>query len=111
MDGRLPAHLEISGLIRAVQAEGGFATVVARGEKDAGSILVLTIENGANAQLYERMPQMDGSRSFTLVKAEDTENKQEFAEYLTKRRMQDPDSWIVELDIADATRFIDLAPR
>jgi len=111
VDGRLPAHLEISGLIRAVQAEGGFATVVARGEKDAGSILVVTIENGANAQLYERMPQMDGSRSFTLVKAEDTENKQELSEYLAKRRMQDPDSWIVELDIADATRFIDLAPR
>ena len=111
MNDRLPAHLEVSGLIRAVNAAGGFATVLAKGEKDAGTILLLTIASGQNAQLYERMPQMDGSRRFSLTKQEDPDKKEEFSEYLEKRRSQDGDVWIVELDIADAERFIEMTGR
>ena len=35
---RLPARVEVTGLIRAVEAAGGFATVIAAGERDAGCI-------------------------------------------------------------------------
>jgi hypothetical protein len=106
MDGRLPAHLEVSGLIRAVGAAGGFATVVARGERDAGTLLVVCCENGANATAFERMPQPDGTRAWTLSRAQDAENPQEFWDYCDRRRRQDEDLWIIELDIADAQRFI-----
>ena len=109
MDARLPAHIEISGLIRAVEAEGGFGMVIAKGERDAGTILVLCCENGTNARAYERMPQLDGTRKWTLSKTQDPENPHEFSEYYTKRKSQDPDLWVVELDIADAERFIGLA--
>ena len=107
MDARLPAHLEVSGLVRRVESEGGFATIVQRGEKDAGTILILTLERGKNAALWERMPQLDGSRPFTLSRQENTEKKQEFSEYLERRRLQDPDCWVVELDIVNAGRFIE----
>ncbi len=106
MTTRLPAHLEVSALIRAVQAQGGFATVLAKGEKDAGTILILTIEKGENGALYERMPQLDGSRKFAQVKLQDPEKPKEMDEYLARRQRQDSDIWIVELDIADAERFI-----
>jgi len=109
MDGRLPAHLEVAGLVRAVTAEGGFATVIAKGERDAGTLLVICCENGANARLYERMPQIDGSRSWTLVRARDPQDPQEFDEYCARRKRQDSDLWIVELDIAGAERFIGVA--
>ncbi|MEN8858992.1 MAG: DUF1491 domain-containing protein, partial [Qipengyuania flava] len=33
MDARLPAHIEVSGLIRAVESEGGFGVVLQKGEK------------------------------------------------------------------------------
>lgn len=105
MDAWLPAHLEVSGLIRAVEAAGGFATVLARGERDAGTILLVLQENGANPRLYERMPQLDGTRRFTLTRQQDPAKPHEFNEYLAKRRHQDGDVWIVELDVADAERF------
>jgi hypothetical protein len=108
VDSRLPAHIEISGLIRAVEAEGGFGMVIAKGERDAGTILVLCCENGTNSRAYERMPQLDGTRKWTLSKTQDPENPHEFSEYYTKRKRQDPDLWVVELDIADAERFIGL---
>jgi hypothetical protein len=107
---RLPAHLEVSGLLRQVQAAGGFAMVLHKGERDGGTILVVLTENGANARLFERMPSASGAREWRVSKTEDTENKHEFSEYLSRRGQQDPDLWIVELDIANGERFIGLAP-
>ena len=81
-----------------------------KGEREAGTILVLLTQNGANMRLFERMPGLDGSRNWTLSKTEDTENKQEMTEYLARRARQDQDLWIVELDIANGERFIGLTP-
>ncbi|GAA0265886.1 DUF1491 family protein [Alteraurantiacibacter aestuarii] len=106
MDARIPAHLEVSGLLRAVQAAGGFATVIAKGERDAGTLLVICCENGTKLRAYERMPQADGTRKWVLTKREDPENPSEFSEYCDRRKRQDSDLWIVELDIADGERFI-----
>ena len=58
MDARLPAHLEVAALIRQVNAEGGFAAVLAKGERDAGTILVVLAHNGGNPRLFERMPDL-----------------------------------------------------
>ena len=107
MAGRIPAHLEVGGLVRAVEAAGGFATVLARGERDAGTILVVCCEKGANGAAYERMPQPDGSRAWTLSRKQDVENPQEFWEYCRRRHDQDRDLWVLELDIPQAERFID----
>jgi len=106
VDARLPAHLEVAGLIRAVQAAGGFATVIAKGERDAGTLLVVCCQSGANAAAYERMPQPDGSRAWTLSRRQDIDNPKEFWEYCTRRQEQDDDLWVVELDVPNGERFI-----
>lgn len=110
MDARLPAHLEISGLIRAVQAAGGFATVIAKGERDAGTILVVCCENGKKYKLFERMPKSDGTRDWALVMSQGSDKPSEFSDYLARRQRQDPDLWIFELDIARGERFIGIDP-
>lgn len=106
MEARLPAHIEVGGLIRRVQGEGGFAMVLQKGEPDAGTILVVTIERGGIARAWERMPMPDGTRQWQMSKAQDAENRREFEEFLARRGSQDPDLWIVELDIANGERFI-----
>lgn len=98
-------------MIRMVEAAGGFAMVTSKGERDAGTILILTIYRGENAELFERMPQLDGSRPFVPTKTQDTENPREIYKYLEKRKRQDPDIWILEADIADGARFIASLPR
>ena len=103
---RLPAHLEVSGLVQAVSAQGGFATVLAKGERDAGTILIICCENGTNARLFERMPNLDGTRKWTRVKSQDTDKASDFDDYVARRKAQDSDLWIVELDIANGERFI-----
>ncbi|MAC30183.1 MAG: hypothetical protein CL948_01480 [Erythrobacter sp.] len=110
MDARLPAHVEVSGLIRAVESAGGFAMVLQKGERDAGTILVLTTQNGRNTRLWERMPQLDGSRKFSCTRKQDDENPREIDEYVGKRRRSDPDCWVIELDIENAERFVAPGP-
>ena len=111
MSERLPTHLEVSALIRLVEAQGGSAMVLAKGERDAGTVLVVTMFRGEGGRLFERMPQLDGTRPFIATKSQDPEKPQEFSEYLERRRRQDPDIWVVEVDIVDPERFIALLPR
>jgi hypothetical protein len=106
MSTRLPAQLEASAILRLAESQGCFGAVLAKGERDAGTILLVTTCRGQAGQLYERMPQLDGSRSFVATKAENPENRAEFSEYLARRRQQDPDIWLIEVDIADPERFI-----
>ena len=107
MDARIAAHIEVAGLIRAVEAAGGFATVIARGERDAGTILVVCCERGSARAAYERMPRVGGGREWTAVSTQGAEKPSELSDYIGRRRAQDPDLWVVELDIADAERFIE----
>ena len=80
--------------------------VIKKGQRESGTILIVLTENGANTRVYERMPQLDGSRAWHCAKIQDTENKQEFETYLERRASQDPDVWILELDIANGERFM-----
>lgn len=108
MASRIPAHLEVSGLIRAVQAEGGFAAVIAKGERDAGTLLIICSNKGSCSAAYERMPQPDGSRAWALSRRQDIENPHDFWDYCDRRKTQDSDLWIVEIDVPNGERFIDL---
>lgn len=82
--------------------------VLHKGERDAGPLLVVCTERGANRRLFERMPSASGHRQWSLSKTEDIESNGVFDEYLERRRTQDPDLWIIELDIANGERFIGL---
>ncbi len=80
--------------------------VLAKGEHDAGTILLVMLCHGKGGVLYERMPQLDGSRKFLAVKRENAENPAEFSDYLARRRSQDSDMWLIEVDIVDPERFV-----
>ncbi|MGX7927570.1 DUF1491 family protein [Tsuneonella sp. HG094] len=106
MDARLPAHLEVAGIRRLAESHGGFAMVIAKGERDAGTIAIVIIGRGEPAWLYERMPMLDGNRRFVHTVSEDPENKREFSETLTRRSERDPDLWLIEADVPDRERFV-----
>ena len=101
-DPRLNAGVLVSALIRRVQAAGGFAAVLQRGDERAGAILVECVERGQSQILLERSTDLDGSEIWRESPIEDAENHRK---RLEKRRQNDPDLWVIELDIADAQRF------
>ena len=110
MDARLPAHLEVGAIRRLAESQGGFATVLARGELDAGTIALVILCRGKPPALYERMPQLDGNRPFVRTSEQDAEKEDEFSAILQKRSARDPDLWLIEADVPDIERFVAALP-
>lgn len=104
---RLTSALRVSALIRRVNAEGGYAAVLHKGDPTAGAILLSLCEKGADSRLFERALDEKGTYRWQRIGLSLGEDPQKMAEFLEKRRRVDPDLWIVELDIVQPERFID----
>ncbi|WP_432653729.1 DUF1491 family protein [Sphingosinicella terrae] len=99
---RLVSSMLVGALLRRAQAEGGFGTVLAKGDPTAGAIGVVLLERGEKPSFFERLLQPDGTYSWQRSTGTD---EAEVAAAIERRRRFDPDLWIVELDIASAERF------
>lgn len=104
-DARLPAHLEIAGLIRAAETAGGFAAVLAKGDRDAGTILLVTTTRGTDRKAWDRVADREGRRRYQAIERAFSDES-DWDDYLSRRRQRDPDLWVLELDIPRAERFV-----
>lgn len=101
MSARLPTHLAVGALLRRVNDAGGLAVVRARGDADSGAILVLLEREEI---ILERAIGMDGGDS--LVRSGPKPGSGEsLDDYWARRRVRDPDLWVVALDVAEGERF------
>lgn len=105
MSARLTARMLAGALMRRVQAEGGSATVLAKGDEIAGAMLLICADRGGYRQILERMPTLDGGSQWQPVGPGAEGTQEEVDAYLARRRRSDPDLWLIELDIAQAERF------
>ena len=104
MAARLPSELLVAALLRRVQAAGGFATVLAKGDAGSGSILLILRAPGEPPRAVERAPDLDGGYRLTPTGPTDGDEAA-LDSYWRRRRERDPDLWVVELDIPDGERF------
>lgn len=98
---RLASRVRVDALMRRVASAGGFATVLARGDDEAGAIAVVTREQGVE-RLHAAVLAMNGRYEFAEMATGDA-----IAPWIEKARRRDPDLWIIELDIAQAKQFVD----
>lgn len=106
MSERLPAGLEVAAIVRQVQGEGGFASVLRRGDADRGTISLLIAERGCVAGLLERQMAADFTYRWAKISGGSELEGASWREFVEKKARIDPDCWVVELDVADAERFI-----
>ena len=105
-DARLPAALEATSIIRRAEAAGDFATVLKRGDRDRGSLLLIVTSRGAHVAVLERTLGPAGDYGWNRAQTPELSESAKLAEFLSRRARFDPDLWAIELDIADAERFI-----
>lgn len=103
---RLPSAVEASGLIRRVAAGGDFATIIKKGDPDRGALLLVISSRGRHVGCLERTLGLDGTYCWQRVGPAESSSSNEISEFLAKRTRFDADLWAIELDIADAERFI-----
>jgi hypothetical protein len=104
MEPRLASSVLVTALLRRAEAEGGFGTVLARGDATAGAIALVLVERGANPRFLERVLQSDDRYAWQETKLS-MESDGELQALIARRRRFDPDLWILELDIVSVERF------
>ncbi len=92
--------------MRQVQSIGGFATIIKRGDDDRGVLVLLIAEKGQPKALIERRMGPDFRYSWAAATAFDDTAPEKFRESADKLILTDPDCWLIELDVADAERFV-----
>ena len=105
MSGRLSTHIEVSGILRRVEQAGGFATVIRKGDKDRGSILLVIGSRGRHFACLERILDLDGNYEWRAAGPAESAESPEVSSFLAKRARFDEDLWLIELDVADPERF------
>ncbi len=106
MTSGLAANMAASALMRLAQAQGGFAAVVAKGDLQAGQLLLVILEKGRFFGLFERQLAQDSHYIWRSCGPQIVENVAEITAYQGRRRARDPDIWIIELDVPVATQLI-----
>lgn len=105
MSDRLPTNLLVSALLRRVNDAGGMAMVLAKGDAQAGAILLVLNDKGRFAGMVEPGRELDGRAVLVPAGPGDTVSPAEVAAYWQRRRTRDPDMWVIDLDIPFAQRF------
>ncbi len=103
---RLSAAIEAAALIRRAEASGDFATVLRKGDPERGSLLLVVTSRGTHAGCLERMLSADGNYQWRPAGPAAGAKSAEIGDFLQKRTRFDEDLWLIELDIAQAERFI-----
>ena len=106
MRERLPASLEAMAIMRRVQADGGFAAVLRRGDPDRGALTLILRERGELRGILERELGPDFDYRWALTRLDGETGSTRLDEFIARRARFDADFWLIELDIAEPERFI-----
>lgn len=106
MTARLPAALEVSAIVRQVEQAGGFAVVLRKGDPDRGQLLMLIATRGQHVACLERNLNAAGEYGWQRVGPGVGASSEMVTNWTASRVKFDADSWQIELDVADAERFI-----
>ena len=77
-----------------------------KGDPERGSLLLFVSSRGVHIAAFERVLNVDGSYRWQRAGPAESASSAEIADFLARRTRFDDDLWAVELDIADAERFI-----
>lgn len=105
---QLRSELIATAIVRRAQAAGAFAAVTARGDPDAGVILVKV--NLLDGRAIAHAPELDfdtGESRWTTPMGADPKPEAEVDAYLTRRCDRDPDAWVIEIEDRQGRAFID----
>lgn len=114
-DMRLKTDIWVSALIRRVSADGGFATVLHKGNAAAGAVFIAARGPDGLNNLYGPAPQAlmtiesASERVFEPLGLEISDS--ELQARLTTEMRFDPDLWLVEIEDRERRPFVDLVKQ
>lgn len=103
MFGNLKTSIWAPALIRRAEVGGAYASVVHKGDPDAGAALIKVRLLDGTATLYRPMQTMDGNRIWL---PQGPLSESEIDTSISQRLATDPDLWVVEIEDRKGRHFL-----
>jgi hypothetical protein len=107
MEARLKSAIRVSALIRRCDLAAIGVAVVAKGDPDAGTILLKLIGRDAGCTVLVETRRPDGTAVWLRAIGAAPVPEADADAYITRQRGRDPDLWVVEIDSAAVDAIID----
>jgi hypothetical protein len=102
-DDRLPTHVWVGAILRRCSTEGVPATVVHRGERMGGTVMVKVFQAGAGCRLMGQIRNLDGRLGWYRAHKEELVPDPEADALVARAVSRDPDLWVVEVESRDGS--------
>ena len=107
MEARLKTTIQIKALIRRCDLATIGVAVTARGDPDAGAILVKLCGRDASASVLAQTRRADGTLGWLRATGATLVAESDADAYIARQRQRDPDLWVVEIETASPETVLD----
>jgi hypothetical protein len=107
MEARLKSGIWIKALIRRCDLAAVGVAVMARGDSDAGAILLKLNGRDAGCSVLSQTRKPDGALVWMRATGAAPVPEAEADAYIARQRGRDPDLWVIEIDAASPEAVLD----
>jgi hypothetical protein len=107
MEARLKSAIQVKALIRRCDLAAIGVVVTARGDPDAGAILVKLCARDAGSTVLEQARRGDGTLGWLRATGAAPVAESDADAYIARQRQRDPDLWVVEIETAAPDSVLD----
>jgi hypothetical protein len=107
MEARLKTDIQVKALIRRCDLSAIGVAVTARGDPDAGTILIKLYDRSAGTTVLTQTRRADGALVWMRATGAAPVDESAADAYIARQRQYDPDLWVVEIETAAPETVID----
>lgn len=107
MEARLKTAIWIKALIRRCDLAAIGVAVTARGDGDAGAVLLKLVPRAGGCMVLAQTRRLDGILGWMRATGPEPVVEPDADAYIARQRSRDPDLWVVEIESAAADALLD----
>jgi len=107
VEARLKSGIWVRALVRRCDLAAIGVAITARGDPDAGAILIKSIGRDGGCRVLAQTRRQDGELVWMRATGAAAVEESEADAYIARQRGRDPDLWVVEIETGSADALLD----